>query len=157
MMDDAFGLVSMEDVRVRSGLELMRGMIAGKFPAAPIMRTLGFALAQVDDGFAVFTGTPTFELYNPLGGVHGGWIATLLDSCMSCAVHTKLPAGTAYTTLEMKVNFGRPVGQDRSGAGRRPRRLLRQPHRHFRREAARRGRQGARARHHDLPGLSTVA
>jgi len=155
MNEKVLGVVPLEVARTMSGLDLMRGMIAGRFPAAPIMRTLGFALAQVEDGFAGFEGTPTYELYNPLGGVHGGWIATLLDSCMSCAVHTKLPAGTGYTTLEM--NRPRPVGQDRSGAGRRPRHLLRQSHRHRGGKAARCGRQGARARHHDLPDFSAVA
>ena len=114
MNDETIGIVPPDVARTLSGLELLRRMIAGKFPAAPITRTLGFALSEAEEGFAVFTGTPTYALYNPLGGVHGGWIATLLDSCMSCAVHTKLPAGTAYTTLEMKVNFVRGLS-DRTG------------------------------------------
>jgi uncharacterized protein (TIGR00369 family) len=80
-------------------------MLAGELPPPPITTTLRFRLAEASLGHAEFQGTPAFEHYNPLGGVHGGWMATLLDSCVGCAVHTLLPPGKAYTTLELKVNF----------------------------------------------------
>jgi len=75
---------------------------------------LGFHLAQVSEGYARFEMTPEFRHYNPIGAVHGGVAATLLDSCMGCAVHTHLPAGTGYTTLEIKINFVRAL-TDRTG------------------------------------------
>jgi uncharacterized domain 1 len=66
----------------------------------------------VEDGRAVFVGTARFAVYNPLGGAHGGWYGTLLDSCMACAIHTRLPAGKTYTTLEYKVNLLRAARED---------------------------------------------
>lgn len=85
-----------------SGLDAMRGLIAGKFPPPSIALTLGFALAEVDDGRAVFVGKPSDRVLNPLGIVHGGWALTLIDSCTGCAAHTTLPAGVGYTTVETK-------------------------------------------------------
>ena len=76
------------------------------------MQLIGFDLTEVDKGRAVFEGTPRFEHYNPLGTVHGGYAATLLDSCMGCSVHTTLPKGTGYTTLEFKVSLVRAVTAD---------------------------------------------
>ena len=93
----------------RSGIALLRAMQAGELPAPPIMTLLDFALVEVEEGRAVFAGTPGERHYNPLGSVHGGYAATLLDSCMGCAVHSTLPAGTGYTTLEFKVNLVRPL------------------------------------------------
>jgi len=104
-----YGLLPPEAARTLTGLELMRGILAGKYPQAPIGKSAHFLLHEVNEGHAVFAGTPQLDFYNPIGSVHGGWIATLLDSCMSCAVHTAVPAGQAYTTLELKVNFVRPV------------------------------------------------
>jgi uncharacterized protein (TIGR00369 family) len=95
-----------------SGLDLLRGMIAGRFPGPPIMQLIGFALTEVEHGRAVFEGTPALAHYNPLGSVHGGYAATLLDSCMGCSVHTTLPKGTGYTTLEFKVSLLRPITAD---------------------------------------------
>src|SRR5262249_18845400 len=95
-----------------SGLELLRGMIAGQFPEPPIMQLIGFDLVEVEHGRAVFEGTPAFQHYNPLGSVHGGYAATLLDSCMGCCVHTTLPKGMAYTTLEFKVSLLRAITSD---------------------------------------------
>jgi uncharacterized protein (TIGR00369 family) len=86
----------------------------GRLPPPPIAHHLGFALTEVEEGRALFTGTPDFRVYNPIGSVHGGYIATLLDSCMSCAVHTTVPAGFGYTTVEIKVNFVRAV-TDKTG------------------------------------------
>jgi uncharacterized protein (TIGR00369 family) len=71
-----------------------------------------FDLAEVEHGRAVFEGTPRLEHYNPLGTVHGGYAATLLDSCMGCAVHTTLPKGIGYTTLEFKISLVRPITAD---------------------------------------------
>ncbi len=92
-----------------TGLELMQGLVAGKYPSPPIMKALDFSLDRVGHGVAVFSGEGKFEHYNPIGSVHGGWIATLLDSCMGCAVHTTLKPGQGYTSLEIKVNFVRAV------------------------------------------------
>lgn len=103
------GLVDPETFRTTSGLDLLRGIVAGRLPGPPIAALMGFALVEAEDGRAVFAGTPCFDHYNPLGTVHGGWIGTLLDSCMGCAVHTTLPAGRGYTTLEFKVTFIRAV------------------------------------------------
>ena len=92
-----------------SGLEFLRRIVDGRLPRPPITETLGFDLAEVSPGFAVFTMTPQFRHYNPIGTVHGGVAATLLDSCMSCAVQTTIEAGLGYTTLEIKVNMVRPI------------------------------------------------
>ena len=104
-----YGVVPMDEVRKLSGLELMQGLIAGKYPAPPIMRALEFSLDRVEHGVAVFSGDAKYDHYNPIGSVHGGWVATLLDSCMGCAMHTTLKPGQGYTSLEIKVNFVRPV------------------------------------------------
>ena len=98
--------------RQQSGPELFAAMIGGRLPQPPIAHTLDFALAEVGEGTAVFEIDCSEFHYNPLGTVHGGVIATLLDSAMSCAVHTLLPAGSGYTTVEMKVNFVRPILAD---------------------------------------------
>jgi uncharacterized protein (TIGR00369 family) len=103
------GIVPIELVKHLSGLEFMQGMIAGRFPPPPIAATLKFSLVEVEHGRAVFEGEPEFAFYNPLGSVHGGYAATLLDSCMGCAVHTSMPPGMAYTTLEFKINFVRAI------------------------------------------------
>lgn len=95
--------------RQKSGAELFAAMINGSLPAPPIADTLGFSLTEVGEGTAVFEIDCSEFHYNPIGTVHGGVIATLLDSAMSCAVHTLLPAGSGYTTVEMKVNFVRPI------------------------------------------------
>src|SRR5262249_15452296 len=105
----SFGLVPPEVAAGMSGLELLRGMIARQFPAPPIMQLIGFDLTEVEHGRAVFEGTPTFQHYNPLGTVHGGYAATLLDSCMGCCVHTTLAKGMGYTTLEFKLSLIRPI------------------------------------------------
>jgi uncharacterized protein (TIGR00369 family) len=107
-----YGLVPAEAAASMSGLELLQGMIAGRFPGPPIMQLIGFRLAEVASGRAVFEGVPEFKHYNPLGSVHGGYVATLLDSCMACAVHSTLPKGTGYTTLEFKISFVRALTAD---------------------------------------------
>jgi len=105
----AAGIPAPEDVRGLSGVEMLSAMIAGKLPRAPMSRTLDFLLVHVEPGVAIFQGRPSLEHYNPLGSVHGGWFATLLDSAMGCAVQSTLPAGKAYTTMEFKVNLVRAL------------------------------------------------
>ena len=92
-----------------SGFDFMRGVLEGHFAAPPISIGLNYRLTAVKDGSVTFTGTPRFEHSNPGGTVHGGWYGTLLDSAMACAVMTKVPKGSHYTTLEYKVNILRPI------------------------------------------------
>jgi uncharacterized protein (TIGR00369 family) len=107
-----YGLVPPEVFAGMNGLELLQGMVEGRFPSPPIMQLIGFGLIEVESGRAVFEGTPSLAHYNPLGTVHGGYAATLLDSCMGCSVHSTLPKGTGYTTLEFKVNLVRAITAD---------------------------------------------
>lgn len=99
------GLGRPEQFVGRSGMQIFEAMLAGEIPAPPITRTLNFLLVEAEPGRAVFQGQPLFDHYNPLGTVHGGWIATLLDSAVACAIHTMLPPGKTYTTLELKINY----------------------------------------------------
>ena len=92
-----------------SGIEHLRAMQAGELSAAPIMGLVGMWIAEVDEGRVVFAGEPAEEQYNPMGTVHGGIVALLLDSAMGSSVQSMLPHGTSYTTLELKVNYLRPV------------------------------------------------
>ncbi len=87
-----------------SGLQQMQELLAKNTPP-PICDTLKFNLSQVEDGRAVFTGTPGKHANNPIGSIHGGYAATLLDSACGCAVHTRLSPTQAYTTLELKVSY----------------------------------------------------
>ena len=107
--DRQFGVARPEQIAGKSGLEIMQALLRGELPAPPITDTLDFTLIEVDHGRAVFQGRPLERHYNPLGTVHGGWFATLLDSAVGCAVHTALPAGKSYTTLELKVNMLRAL------------------------------------------------
>ena len=91
----------------KTGLEQMQAILDGSLPYPPIARTLDFGLVEVGPGRALFQGTPGPAHLNPMGGVHGGWFATLLDSALGCAVHTTLPAGRGYTTAELGVNYVR--------------------------------------------------
>jgi len=95
--------------RELSGLDYLRGILRGDLPAAPIAATLGFTISEVDHGRAVFIGTPDRFVYNPIGVVHGGYAATLLDSAMGCAVHSTLPAGKAYTTIDLSISLVRSL------------------------------------------------
>ncbi len=97
------------DVTGLSGLEVMQALIEGRLGAPSMARTLDFLVIEVEHGRAVFQGTPGPGHLNPMGGVHGGWYATLLDSALGCAVQTALPAGKAYTTLELKLNIVRAL------------------------------------------------
>ena len=102
-----FQPVPADALRTMSGLDLMQAIQAGRLPGAPIAGLVSFRLEEVGPGRAVFAGEPGAQHYNPLGTVHGGYAATLLDSCMGCAVHTTLQAGTGYTTVELKVSYVR--------------------------------------------------
>ncbi len=104
-----FGLISHDVWREKSSLEVLRQMIAGELPQPPIAGTLDFQLAKIESGHAEFVGTPKIDYYNPLGTTHGGYIATLLDSAMGCAIQSTLEAGKGSTSLEFKVNFVRPI------------------------------------------------
>jgi uncharacterized protein (TIGR00369 family) len=95
-----------------SGIEFLRAVARGEIPAPPIALLLGFALDEVEEGRVVFTVEPGEHHYNPIGVVHGGLAATLLDSAMGCAVHSMLPQGRGYTTLEIKVNYVRAIRHD---------------------------------------------
>ena len=102
------GVTPLAEAKQLSGLDFMRGIMEGRYPP-PIAAALKFELVEAENGRAVFEGVPEFAFYNPISSVHGGYAATLLDSCMGCAVHTTLPAGQAYTTLEFKINFVRAM------------------------------------------------
>jgi uncharacterized protein (TIGR00369 family) len=95
-----------------SGLEALQALASGEIPPPPIAGTLGFRLAEVEAGRAAFEVTPAEFHYNPIGVVHGGLAATLLDSAMGCAVQTTLDAGVAYTTLELHTNFVAPITRE---------------------------------------------
>jgi uncharacterized protein (TIGR00369 family) len=99
------GITSLDDVRARTGLALIQGMLHGDTRPAPFSKLLNFLLIEASTGYAAFQGTPHAEFFNPMGTVHGGWFATLLDSAMGCAVHTLLPAGRGYTTTGLSVNL----------------------------------------------------
>ena len=108
------GLAGPEMLAGKTGLEIMQAMLAGALPYPPIADTLDFSLVEVGPGKAVFQGTPQLKHYNPLGSLHGGWYATLLDSALGCAVHTMMPAGRGYTTAELSVNIVR-AATDKTG------------------------------------------
>src|SRR2546423_12740559 len=109
-----YGVASPGEVRLLSGYEFIKQMYEGRSPSAPISKIMQFQLTEVEQGRVVFAAHPSAEFYNPLGTVHGGYATTLLDSCMGCAVHTTLPVGMGYTTLEIKINFVRPL-TDKTG------------------------------------------
>ena len=95
-----------------SGMDYLTKMLNGEIPGAPIADTMNFWLEELKEGYAVFKANPAEYLYNPIGTVHGGFAATLLDSALGCAIHTTLEAGTAYTTAELHVNYVRPITAD---------------------------------------------
>ncbi len=95
--------------RTMSGLDYLRAIKNGEIPPPPIAVLVNMDVAEVEEGRIVFTAEPAEYHYNPIGSVHGGLAATLLDSALGCAIHTMLPAGVGYTTLEIKVNYLRPM------------------------------------------------
>lgn len=112
-------LLNQEQLLSMSGFDFMDGILKGNLPGPPIAQTLNFWLTEVEPGRVVFHGAPQFGHCNPMGTVHGGWYGTLLDSCMACAVMTKVPQGSYYTTLEYKINITRalPVGMQIEAEG----------------------------------------
>jgi uncharacterized protein (TIGR00369 family) len=100
------------DLAQLDGLTALRAIIAGELPPPPIATLLGFDLVEVGEGRVVFAAHPGPEHYNPIGMVHGGLAATLIDSATGCAVHTTLPAGAGYTTTDVQVRFVRPITRD---------------------------------------------
>jgi uncharacterized protein (TIGR00369 family) len=104
-----FGLVPVESAKTMSGLQLLTAIMDGTLPAPPIQKAMDFHAVQIARGFTAFVGVPKFEYYNPIGSVHGGYAACLLDSCMACAVHSTLEPGFSYTTLEIKINYVRAI------------------------------------------------
>jgi uncharacterized protein (TIGR00369 family) len=112
-------LPTQEQLLSMSGLAFMQNVLAGQIARPPISDVLNYTLDHVEDGKVIFRGTPEFAHTNPMGTVHGGWYGTLLDSCMACAVMTKVPQGSIYTTLEYKVNLTRniPLGTEITATG----------------------------------------
>jgi uncharacterized protein (TIGR00369 family) len=109
-----YGVTPVEQVRTLDGLSLMKGIMEGRFPAPPISRALGFSISLIEHGRVIFDYEPVFDHYNPLGSVHGGIAATLLDSVMGCCIHTTLKPGMGFTTLEIKINYVRAM-TDKTG------------------------------------------
>jgi uncharacterized protein (TIGR00369 family) len=103
------GVIPLDELASRPGLELLQRVIDGLYPAPHMAERLSFGLMEVASGKAVFHGLPSEAHLNPLGAIHGGWAAAILDSALGCAVHTVLDKGEAYTTAEFKVNFIRPI------------------------------------------------
>lgn len=108
------GTIPHEDVEHYTGLELLRRLVAGEYPAPSIAARMNFGLVEVEEGRAVFKGVPGARHFNPLGSVHGGWAATVLDSALGCCIHTLLGKGEGYSTVEMKINYLRPIS-DKTG------------------------------------------
>jgi len=100
---------ALAELKRLGGLKFLTAIKEGRLPPPPIAELMDFRLEEVEEGRVVFAGTPHERVYNPIGSVHGGYAATLLDSCMSCAVHSRLEPGLGYTTLEFKVNLLRQI------------------------------------------------
>ena len=105
----SFGVTDVKTATSMSGIEFLHAMMSGKLPAPPICEVLDFLLVEAEQGRAVFEGIPSDRFRNPLGTVHGGWMSTLLDSALGCAVHTTLKAGQGFTTVDLAVSFVRAV------------------------------------------------
>jgi uncharacterized protein (TIGR00369 family) len=107
-----YGVTPADIMASMPGVEFVRAIFNGKLPAPPIMQTVEPFDSSADPGVVVMHSVPGFRHYNPIGSVHGGYAATLLDSAMGLAVHSMLPAGTGYTTLEFKISFIRGMTKD---------------------------------------------
>lgn len=108
-MERAYGVASGTEISGMTGRQVLQAIIDGRLPQAPISQNMTFWITEVGEGFAAFEGEPGGHLFNPMGGVHGGWALTLIDSAGGCAGHSLLPAGVGYTTIETKGNFSRPI------------------------------------------------
>jgi uncharacterized protein (TIGR00369 family) len=107
-----YGVTPTEVMASMPGLDFVRAIFDGRLPSPPIMQTVEPFDSTAEPGVVVFHSTPGFRHYNPIGSVHGGYAATLLDSAMGLAVHSMLPPGTGYTTLEFKISFVRGMAGD---------------------------------------------
>lgn len=107
-----YGVVSPEVLKTYDGLDFLKAIIAGDLPQAPLSEVLGFHLTEAEHGRAVFEAVPELRHYNPIGSVHGGFAATLLDSALGCAIFSTVAKGEGWTTLEMKLNLVRPLTKD---------------------------------------------
>src|SRR6202140_2413233 len=106
------GVPPTEVMASMAGVDFVRAIFDGKLPTPPIMQTIEPFDCTAEPGVVVIHSIPAFRHYNPIGSVHGGYAATLLDSVMGLAVHTMLPAGSGYTTLEFKISFIRGMTSD---------------------------------------------
>lgn len=107
-----YGVVTPDILKSYDGLSFLKGIIDGTIPNPPISELMDFHLIEVEKGRAVFEGAPDFHHYNPIGTVHGGFAATLLDSALGCAIFSTIAKGDAWTTLELKLNLVRPISKD---------------------------------------------
>ncbi len=107
-----YGVIPADALTSYDGLSFLQAIIAGTLPQPPISEMMDFHLVEASQGHAIFEGTPAFGHYNPIGTVHGGFAATLLDSALGCAIFSTLKKGEAWTTLELKVNFVRPMTKE---------------------------------------------
>lgn len=103
------GVIPTAELRARTPEAFFQGINDGELPPPPINELLGFLAVEWEPGRFVFQGTPDLRHYNPLGTVHGGYAATLLDSCMGCAIHTRLEPGLGYTTTDLRISYVRPL------------------------------------------------
>ena len=108
----AYGIIPKEDIASKTGLEILRGMINKEIPLSTIFRQMNMLITEANEGHVLFEATPDENLLNPLGGVHGGWALTIIDSVTGCAAHSTLPPNTLYTSVETKSNFCRPISID---------------------------------------------
>jgi uncharacterized protein (TIGR00369 family) len=109
MTEYVYGVATPADVAGMTGKQILQAIIDGRLPHPPICQIMTFWITEIGDGFAVFEGEPGRQFFNPMGGVHGGWALTLIDSAGGCAANSLLPAGVGYATVETKGNFSRPI------------------------------------------------
>lgn len=109
---DTHAVIAVETMASMSGLQYLEAMMRGDVPRMPIEKTLGFEIVEVEEGRTVFASEPQVAHYNAIATVHAGYTATLLDSCMACAVLSTLPKGTGFTTMEFKISLLRPMTKD---------------------------------------------
>ena len=112
MSSKTYGVVTPDTLKSYDGLGFLKAIIDGTVPNPPISELVGFHLAEVENGRAVFESAPDFRHYNPIGTVHAGFTATLLDSALGCAIFSTLAKGDTWTTLELKLNLVRPLTKD---------------------------------------------
>jgi uncharacterized protein (TIGR00369 family) len=110
--DKTYGVVTPEALKSYDGLGFLQAIIDGTVPNPPMSEVLGFHLIEIDQGRAMFEGVPEFRHYNPIGTVHAGFAATLLDSALGCAIFSTMAKGETWTTLELKFNLVRPLTKD---------------------------------------------